>query len=167
VKSAGTQEYRSDTGGGVFKVGGGVVPRFDAAAAAQCLETKTTVAETQELGDLFEYKIKDRGPIHKNQSAVIPILQTRIDAEKVSVWNPSQPSVLRAFGSTTAATALSTGGSFHGLEAGAFAGEGLMDPIKPGEKRLLSYAVDLGLLVDEKQKSEKQKITKIGIPPMD
>lgn len=38
-----------------------------------------------------------------------------------------------------------------------------MDPIKPGEKRLLSYAADLGLLVDEKQKSEKQKITKIMI----
>ncbi len=40
---------------------------------------------------------------------------------------------------------------------------GLMDPIKPGEKRLLSYAADLGLLVDEKQKSERQKITKIVI----
>ena len=31
------------------------------------------------------------------------------------------------------------------------------------EKRLLSYAADLGLLVDEKQKSEKRKITKIMI----
>ena len=38
-----------------------------------------------------------------------------------------------------------------------------MDSIKPGEKRLLSYAADLGLLVDEKQKSEKQRITKILI----
>jgi archaellum component FlaC len=49
------------------------------------------------------------------------------------------------------------------LEGDAFAGEGLMDPIKPGEKRLLSYAADLGLLVDAKQKSERQKITKVVI----
>jgi hypothetical protein len=55
------------------------------------------------------------------------------------------------------------GGSFNVLETDAFAGEGLMDPIKPGEKRLLSYAADLGLLVDAKQKAEKQKITKILI----
>jgi hypothetical protein len=88
--------YGGGTGGGVFKVGGGVVPHFDATAAAQSLETTTTAAETQELGDLFEYNLKDRVTIRKNQSAMVPILQARIDAEKVSVWNSSQPSVLRA-----------------------------------------------------------------------
>jgi cell division protein FtsB len=88
---------------------------------------------------------------------------TDIEAEKVSVWNPSQPSVLRALWINNSSDLILDGGSFNVLEADAFAGEGLMDPIKPGEKRLLSYAADLGLLVDEKQKSEKQKITKIVI----
>jgi hypothetical protein len=151
------------TGGGVFKVGGGVAQHFIATAAAQSLETMTTVAQTQELGDLFEYKLKDRVTIRKNQSAMVPILQARIDAEKVSVWNPSQPSVLRALWVNNSSNLTLDGGSFNVLETDAFAGEGLMDPIKPGEKRLLSYAADLGLLVDEKQKSEKQKITKIVI----
>jgi len=151
------------TGGGVFKVGGGVVPHFDATAAAQSLETTTTAAEAQELGDLFEYKLKDRVTIRKNQSAMVPILQARIDAEKVSVWNPSQPSVLRALWINNSSDLTLDGGSFNVLEADAFAGEGLMEPIKPGEKRLLSYAADLGLLVEAKQKSEKQKITKVVI----
>ncbi len=150
------------TGGGVFKVGGGI-PQFEATTAAQSLETTTTVAQTQEVGDLFEYKLKDRVTIRKNQSAMVPILQARIDAEKVSVWNPSQPSVLRALWINNSSDLTLDGGSFNVLESDAFAGEGLMDPIKPGEKRLLSYAADLGLLVDEKQKSEKQKITKIII----
>jgi hypothetical protein len=151
-------------GAGAFRVGsGGAVPRFDATAAAQSLETTTTVAETQELGDLFEYKLKDRVTIRKNQSAMVPILQARIDAEKVSVWNPSQPSVLRALWIDNSSNLTLDGGSFNVLEGDAFAGEGLMDAIKPGEKRLLSYAADLGLLVDEKQKSEKQKITKVVI----
>lgn len=151
------------TGGGVFRVGGGGRDHFEATAVAQSLETTTTVAQTQELGDLFEYKLKDRVTIRKNQSAMVPILQARIDAEKVSVWNPSQPSVLRALWINSSSGLTLDGGSFNVLEADAFAGEGLMDPIKPGEKRLLSYAADLGLLVDEKQKSEKQKITKIVI----
>jgi hypothetical protein len=149
-------------GGGAFKKGGAAT-RFDATAAAQAVEVTASVAQTQELGDLFEYKLKDRVTIRKNQSAMVPILQTRIDAEKVSVWNPSQPSVLRALWIDNSSDLTLDGGSFNVLDTDAFAGEGLMDPIKPGEKRLLSYAADLGLLVDEKQKSEKQKITRIVI----
>jgi hypothetical protein len=150
-------------GGGVFRVGGGGRDHFEATTVAQSLETTTTVAQTQEIGDLFEYKVKDRVTIRKNQSAMVPILQARIEAEKVSVWNPSQPSVLRALWIDNSSDLTLDGGSVNVLEGDAFAGEGLMDPIKPGEKRLLSYAADLGLLVDEKQKSEKQKITKIMI----
>jgi hypothetical protein len=55
------------------------------------------------------------------------------------------------------------GGSFNVLEDDAFAGEGLVDAIKPGEKRLLSYAADLGLLVDTKQKEERQQVTRVAI----
>ena len=55
------------------------------------------------------------------------------------------------------------GGSFNVLEGDAFAGEGLMVAIKPGEKRLLSYAADIGVLVDAKGKSENQHVTKVVI----
>ena len=151
-------------GGGVYRVAPGVAtPRFDATEAAESLEASTTVAQTQELGDLFQYKLKDRVTIRKNQSALVPILQTRIDAEKVSVWNPSEASVLRALWVNNGSNLTLDGGSFNVLEGDAFAGEGLMDAIKPGEKRLLSYAADLGLLVDAKQKSEKEKVTKVVI----
>src|SRR3984885_9726233 len=164
VSSIPQAQTSSGSGGGV---GGGNfkawIARPDATEVAENLESGTTVGETHELGDLFEYKLKDRVTIRKNQSALVPILQSRIDAEKVSVWNPSQSSVLRALWVNNTSNLTLDGGSFNVLEADAFAGEGLMDPIKPGEKRLLSYAADLGLLVDEKQKSEKQKITKIVI----
>jgi archaellum component FlaC len=127
------------------------------------LEAATTTAQTRDLGDLFEYKLQDRVTIRKNQSALVPILQARIDAEKVSVWNPSQTSVLRALWVDNTSELTLDGGSFNVLEGDAFAGEGLMDPIKPGEKRLLSYAADLGVLVDAKQKSESQRVTKVFI----
>jgi hypothetical protein len=138
-------------------------PRPDATVVAETLEEGTSVGQSQEVGDLFEYNLKDRVTIRKNQSALVPILQSRIDAEKVSVWNPSESSVLRALWVDNSSSLTLDGGSFNVLEGDAFAGEGLMDAIKPGEKRLLSYAADLGVLVDAKEKGEKQRVTKIAI----
>ena len=150
----------SGSGGGIYH---GVGDHLDAAAMAESLEAATTTAQTRDLGDLFEYKLQDRVTIRKNQSALVPILQARIDAEKVSVWNPSQSAVLRALWLDNTSELTLDGGSFNVLEGDAFAGEGLMDAIKPGEKRLLSYAADLGVLVDAKQKSESQRVTKVFI----
>ena len=138
-------------------------PRPDATMLADTLEQGTTVGQTHELGDLFEYKLKDRITIRKNQSALVPILQSRIDAEKVSVWNPSDSNVLHALWVDNTSDLTLDGGSFNVLEGDAFAGEGLMGAIKPGEKRLLSYAADLGVLVDAKQKTDNQRVTKITI----
>ena len=40
-----------------------------------------------QLGDLFEYKLKEPVTIRKNQSALVPILSGDVEAEKVSLWN--------------------------------------------------------------------------------
>src|SRR3984885_13834534 len=137
-------------GGGVFKAMAG---RPDATEVAQSLEADTTTAQTRKLADLFESKRPERVTIRKNQSALVPILQSRIDAEKVSVWNPSQSAVLRALWVDNTSDLTLDGGSFNVLEGDAFAGEGLMDAIKPGEKRLLSYAADPGGPIDGKQQA--------------
>jgi hypothetical protein len=154
-------------GGGVFHVGGGKEIKGplhpDSTEFAETLEQGTSVGQTQDLGDLLEYKLQDHVTIRKNQSALVPILQSRIDAEKVSVWNPSDASVLRALWLENTSNMTLDGGSFNVLEGEAFAGEGLMQAIKPGEKRILSYAADLGLLVDSRQKSETQHVTRIII----
>jgi len=150
------------TGGGMYRPNAGNSKQWLSQNVDQ-LEAATTTAQTSDLGDLFEYKLQDRVTIPKNQSALVPILQARIDAEKVSVWNPSQSSVLRALWLDNTSALTLDGGSFNVLEGDAFAGEGLMDAIKPGEKRLLSYAADLGLLVDAKQKAENQRVTRVFI----
>lgn len=148
-------------GGGTFSINGCNLSRLQNFAALQ--SATPTVAESRELGDLFEYQLKDRVTIRKNQSALVPILQARIDAEKVSVWNPAETYVLRALWVNNTSGVTLDGGSFNVLEDDAFAGEGLVDAIKPGEKRLLSYAADLGLLVDAKQKEERQQVTRVAI----
>ncbi len=162
------------SGGGGVGVGTGAGRAFgiaqaqaialpDATEVAEALEEGTSVGQSQELGDLFEYRLKDRVTIRKNQSALVPILQTRIDAEKVSVWNPSESAVLRALWVNNTSNLTLDGGSFNVLDDNAFAGEGLLDALKPGEKRLLSYAADLGLLVEAKLKTDNQRVTRISI----
>jgi hypothetical protein len=125
----------------------------------------SSAAQGSDLGDLFEYKLKDRVTIHKNESALVPIVQAHVQTEKVSLWNPSLGSSrpLRALWLTNSSALTLDGGSFSVLEDEAFAGEGLIDPVKPGEKRLVSYAADLGVRVDKKAHSEPQRVTKVRI----
>ncbi len=134
--------------------------RFEAARSAA-----EPAAHGQELGDLFEYKLKERVTIRKNQSALVPIVQTDIAAEKVSMWGESYgtPRPLRAVWVTNSSALTLDGGSFSVLEDETFGGEGLTDPIKPGERRLLSYATDLGVLVDTRLESEQQRVTRVKI----
>ncbi|HET7208078.1 MAG TPA: hypothetical protein VFI95_15985 [Terriglobales bacterium] len=152
--------------GGVMsksEIGGRVFGITRANQIIQSAEAARPSALAQELGDLFEYKLQDLVTIHKNESALVPILQARIDADKVSVWNPAENRALRALWIDNTSGLTLDGGSFNVLESDAFAGEGLMEPIKPGEKRLLSYAADLGLVVDSKQEDESQRVTRVAI----
>jgi hypothetical protein len=56
----------------------------DEAEVEEARDETEPVAEGNALGDLFEYKLKEPVTIRKNQSALVPILQTDIAAEKVS-----------------------------------------------------------------------------------
>ncbi|MGH9667739.1 MAG: hypothetical protein ACRD9L_25255, partial [Bryobacteraceae bacterium] len=55
------------------------------------------------------------------------------------------------------------GGSFSVLEDETFAGEGIFTPIRPGEKRLVSYAMDLALNVSSKLGSDRQRVSRVRI----
>jgi len=128
-------------------------------------EMSEAAASGQELGDLFEYKLKDRVTLKKNQSALVPIAQTEIEAEKVSLWSGMTGSgrPLRGLWLKNTSSLTFDGGSFSVLENEVFAGEGLTDPIKPGERRLISYATDLGLLVEASKNGQPQHVTRVKI----
>jgi hypothetical protein len=144
---------------------GGILGGVLSPTIAEARSAMSAAAEGSDLGDLFEYKLKDRVSIHKNESALVPILQVHVATEKVSLWNSSlnSPRPLRALWLTNSSPLTLDGGSFTVLEKEAFAGEGLTDAVKPGEKRLLSYAVDLGVRVDTKSQGEPQTVTHVRI----
>ena len=122
-------------------------------------------ASGQDLGDLFEYKLKDRVTLKKNQSGLVPIVQTEIEAEKISLWSGTSGSgrPLRGLWLKNTSALTLDGGSFSVLEKEVFAGEGLTDPIKPGERRLISYATDLGLLIEAATNPQPQHFSQVKI----
>jgi hypothetical protein len=157
--------FDAGEGGGV---GGGAFTSALSPAASNLEAARamtSAAANGQGLGDLFEYKLKDRVTLKKNQSALVPIAQTDIVADKVSLWNRTSGSgrPLRALWLKNTSPLTLDGGSFSVLESEVFAGEGITDAIKPGERRLLSYATDLGLLVEAQQTSQPQHVTKVKI----
>jgi len=137
----------------------------DANTLAATRAAQQAAAQAKELGDLYEYKLKQPVTIRKNQSALVPILQSDVTAEKVSLWSPSggRPQPLLAIWLTNSSGLTLDGGSFTVLEEETFAGEGLVDPMKPGEKRLLSYAADLGVRVDAKADIVSKPTTRVII----
>lgn len=133
--------------------------------ATEAMAKVEVAAQGRELGDLFEYRLKEPVTIRKNQSALVPILNGSVEAERVSVWNASTGSRPRTAVWLTNSTPFTLdGGSISVLEDATFTGEGLLDPVKPGEKRILSYASDLALLVDVKSEaSTPERVTRVRI----
>jgi hypothetical protein len=123
-----------------------------------------SAAESKELGDYFEYNIKQSITIGKNQSALVPILQSRIEAEKVTLWTASgsQPP-LRALWVKNASGLTLDAGTFNIIDNGTFAGEGLIETVHANERRLLSYAADTGIRITSQFESRDLPISRVQI----
>jgi len=155
------------TAGGSFHVGGPVAPMAGRVASemveVEAAEDKQpSEAEGKSAGDFFEYKIKQKTTIGKNQSALVPILQGRIEAEKVTLWNRDSAPLRALWIKNTSGEVLDSG-SFNVLEADTFAGEGILETIHPDERRLLSYAGDAAVHVKYLDQSSEDPVSHVRI----
>jgi hypothetical protein len=136
-------------------------PVANYAEAAQASLTPQT--STSAFDDFFEYTLTDPITIRKNESALVPILQTKLPIERVTLWSQHEPVALRALWVTNSSTLTLDRGSFSIVENGSFGGEGLLDPIHPGERRLLSYAADQAVHVDNAAGPQEHHLRSIVI----
>jgi hypothetical protein len=138
-------------------------PALETVEIATLAEEENSAAYGQELGDLFQYNLKEKVTILKNHSALVPIINSHIKAEKVTLWSSGSARPLRALWITNSSGLTLDGGAFNVLEDNAFAGEGIIDPLKPDERRLVSYAVDQAVRIEHKDDLEARPITHIKI----
>jgi hypothetical protein len=118
-----------------------------------------TAATGEEIGDLFEYRIEQPVTVLRDRSALIPIVQTKMDGERVSVYNESvrqdRPYSGVLLKNLTNLTLES--GSLTVIDGNAYAGEALMERLKPKEQRLISFALDLGTHVRVREGGDRER----------
>jgi len=148
--------YGTGTGAGYGgSAGGGVYRASDALQSGD--------VSTNAFDDFFEYALTQPVTIHKNESAMVPILQQDLPAEHVTLWSQQESTPLRAVWLENTSKLTLDSGSFSIFESGEFAGEGLLDPIHPGEKRLLSYAADQAVRVKVIDSQSKRTLHHVKI----
>jgi hypothetical protein len=135
--------------------------------SVQVASAESTVApdtESQELGDLFEYRFSSPVTIHRNESAMLPFLQEKIAVRKLLIYAESygqNPMSAAELTNNTGKTL--DGGPITVFEGASYGGEALMNTVKNGDKRLISYAVDLGTRVGTEEESSDTHLLEIHV----
>ena len=124
-----------------------------------------TSASGDELGDLFEYRINQPITVMRNRSALIPIIQTKMEGERVSIYNEAfkRNRPLGGMLLKNSTTLTFESGSLTVIDRNAYAGEALMKRLKPKERRLISYSLDLGVHIKVRNKFNRNpaKLVKV------
>lgn len=124
-----------------------------------------SVAEAQEAGELFEYAIQTPVSIARQQSAMLPIVNAEITGEKLSIFNPrNHPKYpLNGLKLTNSTDLNLMQGPVTLFDGGTYAGDAKLPDLKPGEDRLVAYALDLGTEVMTESKSHPTQIVSLTI----
>lgn len=125
----------------------------------------SSVASAAEAGELFEYAIRTPVSIPRQHSAMLPIVNEKIAGEKVSIYNPATHAKYPLNGleikNTTDLNLMQ--GPVTLFDGNVYAGDAKLPDLKPDEKRLIAYALDLATEVMVKQQPKPDKITALKI----
>jgi hypothetical protein len=113
-----------------------------------------------EVGELFEYRVEQPVTVRRDRSALIPILQTKMDGERVSIYNEAARKDRPMHGLRLKNTSALTleGGSLTVIDGDAYAGEALIERLKSNDQRFISFGLDLGTLVTTKVNLERRPV---------
>ncbi len=142
-------------------------PALAEAPAAGLVLAPSTVAataEARELGELFEYSFDAPVTVRRNESAMLPFLQQKIEARKLLIYSDqSLQHPLNAAELTNGTGKTLDGGPITVFDSGAYAGEALMETLKTGDKRLISYGVDLGTRITTAFDSDRSLVREVHV----
>ena len=121
-----------------------VAPRVELRDASS---TIVAAAGGAEAGELFEYRFDAPVTIRRGESAMLPFIQQGIGARRLLILTGDQMNPLNAVELANSTGKTLDGGPVTVFDGNTYAGEALMETLKAGDKRLISYAVDLGTRV--------------------
>lgn len=124
-----------------------------------------SIAAAREAGELFEYSIATPVSIPRQHSAMLPIVNQAVEAEKISIFNPAthpkHPLNGLELKNTTGLNLMQ--GPATVFDGNMYAGDAKLPDLKPDEKRLIAYALDLGTEVMIKRQPQPDKLVRMWI----
>ncbi len=132
---------------------------------AEVMSRLPSVADADEAGELFEYQIKTPVSIPRRQSAMLPIVSESVSVERLSVYNQTVHSKhpLNTLNMSNATSLHLMQGPVTVFDGNLYAGDAKLPDLKPAEKRMVAYALDLGTEVNTEAKSKPDEIVSIRI----
>ena len=124
-----------------------------------------TSANASDVGELFQYELKQLVSLPRQKSAMLPIVNESVKAEKVSIYNAGVHSKhplngLRFINSTPVHLMQ---GPITVFDGGVYAGDARIRDLPPGVERLISYALDLETEVAVANKPQPQRLASLKI----
>jgi hypothetical protein len=115
----------------------------------------TAAASGEQVGDLFEYRVDQPVTLARNRSALIPIVQTRLEGARVSVFNTSIRSErpMSALRLRNSSDLTLEAGPMTIFDGDTYVGEAAIDRLKPGEERFIPFSLDFGTHVSVKEEA--------------
>jgi len=125
----------------------------------------SAMAAAGAVGELFQYAIDQPVTVARQKSAMLPIVNASVQAEKLSIYNES---VRRKFPLNGLRLTNTTGlhlmqGPITVFDGSTYAGDARIEDLQPKEERLISYALDLKMEVEPSQQGGTNEITSINI----
>lgn len=121
--------------------------------------------DAAEKGELFEYRIGGTVSVPRNSSALIPVVQQYIEGERLSLFNESRdadfPYSTLKLKNTTGLTL--EAGPVTVMEDDSYAGECLLDVLKPDDTRFLPYALDQSVRVVVRNDYERKPVWRVQV----
>ena len=144
---------------GPGQFGGGV-----GGGRADVLSNVAVNVAAADLGELFEYRFATPVTVKKDESAMLPFLQQKIGSRKLLIYSENYGEHPMSAAELTNSTGKTLdGGPITVFDAASYGGEALMTTLKAGDKRLISYAVDLGTRVTTQFDSTRNIVREIHL----
>jgi hypothetical protein len=110
-----------------------------------------SIANALKLGQLFQYTVGNV-TLARQKSAMLPIITDTVCVERISIYNArvlaSNPLNGVWFTNSTGKHLLQ--GPLTVLEKDSYAGDAQIDNVPPGQSRLLSYGIDLDIVIGQR-----------------
>ena len=136
--------------------------KFDWAGASFGEYAGVAKANAVETGEVFQYELKTPVTIPRQQSAMLPIINQGVLGRRVSIFsrNDGSEHPMRGLEVTNTTDLQLLPGPVSVFDGTAYAGDATIGHVGPGQKRLLSYAVDLDVsaIVEDKSTADIRKL---------